>query len=59
MAQLGYYNESMEFVVEPGNMHLMVGTSAANLTLNSRVLLTGKPADMMGRRSYVCHTEVH
>ncbi len=58
MAQLGYYNESMEFVVEPGNMHLMVGTSSVNLTLNSRVLLTGKPADMMGRRSYVCHTEV-
>jgi beta-glucosidase len=58
MAQMGYYNENMEFVVEPGNMHLMMGTSSANLTLKSSVLLTGKPADVMGRRSYVCRTEV-
>jgi len=59
MAQLGYYNDSMEFVVEPGNMYLMVGTSSADLTLSSRVLLTGEPADVMGRRSYVCRTEVN
>ena len=58
LAQLGYYNECMDFVVEPGTMHLMIGTSSANLPLNSSVALTGKPVDVMGRRSYVCKTEL-
>ena len=58
MAQLGYYNEDMEFVVEPGTMHLMLGTSSRELSLSDSVQLTGKAANVMGRRAYVCPAEV-
>ncbi len=58
MAQLGYYNECMEFVVEPGTLQLMIGTSAHDLALSDRVCLTGKATEVMGRRVYVCPTEL-
>lgn len=58
MAQLGYYNESMEFVVDPGTMHLMIGTSSYDLPLSNRVHLTGKSTNIMGKRVYVCPTEL-
>lgn len=54
MAQLGYYNERMEFVVEPGHMDIMVGNSAENLPLRDQVLLTGKAVNVMGKRAYTC-----
>lgn len=58
MAQLGYYNEDMEFVVEPGTMNLMMGTSSHNLPLNDSIRLTGKSTNVMGRRVYTCPVEV-
>ncbi|WP_326975503.1 glycoside hydrolase family 3 N-terminal domain-containing protein [Caproicibacter sp. BJN0012] len=57
-AQLGYYNEDMAFVVEPGVLDLMVGTNAHDLPLRGQVALTGKPADVLGRRSYTCKVTV-
>lgn len=39
-AQLGYYNEEMEFVVEPGQLDIMVGTSSEDLPLKDTVTLT-------------------
>lgn len=57
-AQLGYYNECMEFVVEPGTMHLMLGTSSHELPLSESVRLTGKSTNVMGKRAYVCPTEL-
>ena len=56
--QLGFYNEEMEFVVEPGRLELMVGTSSEELPLRTAVTLTGQPLKVMGKRSYVCKTEV-
>lgn len=41
-AQLGYYDEDMEFVVEPGKLDIMVGTSSEDLPLRDTVALTGK-----------------
>ncbi len=58
LAQLGFYNEEMEFVVEPGRLELMVGTSSEELPLRTAVTLTGQPLKVMGKRSYVCKTEV-
>jgi beta-glucosidase len=59
LAQLGYYNEDMEFVVEPGTMNLMMGTSSQVLPLGDSVQLTGKANSVMGRRAYICPTEVY
>lgn len=58
LAQLGYYNEDMDFVVEPGTLRLMMGTSAHDLPLSASIALTGKAVDVMGKRSYICPVEV-
>lgn len=58
MAQLGYYNEEMEFVVEPGSLAIMLGNSSANITLKETVQITGKAVNVMGKRAYVCPVEV-
>ena len=57
-AQLGYYNEAMDFVVEPGPAELSLGTSSADLCGTVSFRLTGAPVDLMGRRSYQCAVTV-
>lgn len=57
-AQLGYYNEFMEFVVEPTTMDIMVGTSAHDIAFADVVTLTGKKTDVMGKRVYTCPVTV-
>lgn len=51
-AQIGYYNENMEFVVEPGRMDIMLGTSAHDLPFVRQIRLVGEKVSVMGRRSY-------
>lgn len=58
MAQLGYYNENREFVVEPGDLTVSIGTSSKDLLFSKKIELTGKAVDVMGRRSYVCEAEI-
>ncbi len=53
-AQLGFYNEDMEFVVEPGNAELMLGTSSADIVYKEKIQLTGKKINIMGKRTYTC-----
>ena len=57
-AQLGYYNEFMEFVVEPTTMDIMVGTSAHDIAFADVVTLNGKKTDVMGKRVYTCPVTV-
>lgn len=57
-AQLGYYNEEMEFVVEPGTLDVLAGTSSENLPLRAQVKLTGPAVDVMGKRVYSCPVTV-
>ncbi len=57
-AQLGFYNEDMEFVVEPGTWKFMAGDSSANLPLVEDIELTGKTVNVMGRRSYTSRVTV-
>ncbi|MCI6886149.1 MAG: glycoside hydrolase family 3 C-terminal domain-containing protein [Lachnospiraceae bacterium] len=56
--QLGYYNEDMEFVVEPTAMDVMIGTSAHEIAFTKEVTLTGKKMNVMGNRSYTCEVAV-
>ena len=56
-AQLGYYNEEMEFVVEPGQLEIMVGTSSEDLPLKEMISLVGKKLNVAGKRSYTCQVE--
>lgn len=57
-AQLGYYNEDMEYVIEPGELELMVSTSALDIDYRESVMLTGEKINLMGKRVYTCKTEV-
>ena len=57
-AQLGYYNEEMAFVVEPGPAELSLGTSSADLCGTRAFQITGAPVDLLGRRSYACEVSV-
>lgn len=57
-ALLGYYNQHMDFVVEPGELRVMVGTSAHDLPMQASVQLTGAPVPLLGRRAYSCRTDV-
>ena len=57
-AQLGYYNEDMDFVVEPGPAELSLGTSSADICDTRAIRLTGSPVGLMGHRSYTCAVSV-
>lgn len=57
-AELGYYNEDMAFVVEPGPAELSLGTSSADICDTRAIQLTGAPVDLMGHRSYTCAVSV-
>ena len=56
-AGLGYYNEDMVFGVEPGPAELKLGVSSADIADERVIQLTGRPVDLMGRRSYTCFSE--
>ncbi|MCR4952381.1 MAG: glycoside hydrolase family 3 C-terminal domain-containing protein, partial [Solobacterium sp.] len=58
LAQLGYYNEDMEFVVEPGELTLMAGDASDRIAERKTVEITGEKVNVLGRRSYICETEV-
>lgn len=52
VALLGFYNEEMEFVVEPGAMDIMIGTSAENTAFKQEIALVGEKQFLSGRRKY-------
>jgi len=54
--QLGFYNEDMDFVVEPGQMQFMLGSSSEAIVAKTTVILTGDKINVKGRRSYSCQS---
>lgn len=57
-AQLGYYDEEMRFVVEPGRLEVMVGNCADNLSFVGEVMLMGKTEEVLHKRSYTSRVTV-
>ncbi|WP_459481003.1 glycoside hydrolase family 3 N-terminal domain-containing protein [Clostridium saccharoperbutylacetonicum] len=57
-AQLGFYNEEMEFVVEPGAMSIMIGTSSADILFEEEIQLKGEAVHLLGKRKYTCKAEI-
>lgn len=57
-AQMGYYNEEMEFVITPGPVCIMIGTSAHDIVYREVVELVGDKVNLMGKRSYSCMVTV-
>ncbi|MCL4520400.1 MAG: glycoside hydrolase family 3 C-terminal domain-containing protein [Firmicutes bacterium] len=48
---LGYYDESMHFVLEPGLLDITIGASSADIRLSERVDLTGE-AKVLERKTF-------
>jgi beta-glucosidase len=44
--QLGFYNQDMAFVIEPGEIELMVGTSSDHLPLTTTIDIVGEIAEI-------------
>ena len=53
MSQLGFMNEDMEFVVEPGNMKIMIGNSSQDIYFTDTFEITGKKKNLKGKRTYI------
>ena len=58
-AALGYYNEDMHFVVEPGPAELSIGVSCDNLCGSQSFEIVGTPVDLMGKRAYGCDVQIN
>ena len=58
MSQLGFYNHEMQFVVEPGNMQVMIGASSDDIRLKGVFEITGETVPLIGKRSYLSRAKV-
>lgn len=58
LRQLGFYNENMEFVVEPGTLHIMIGDRSGRYAINETIEIVGEKKCVKDRRSYTCNVEV-
>lgn len=58
MSQLGFWDHRMEFVVEPGNMDVMIGSSSDDIHLRGTFEITGEVINVLGNRSYLAKSEI-
>lgn len=52
MSQLGFYNRAMQYVIEPGNVDVMVGSSALDIRLSGEFEITGGTINLKKRRTF-------
>ncbi|MBD3949831.1 glycoside hydrolase family 3 C-terminal domain-containing protein [Tuanshanicoccus lijuaniae] len=54
----GYYNEDMNFVIEPNQVEMRIGTSAHHIHFKQKVNLIGDTIDLHGKRSYSSEVQI-
>ena len=52
LSLMGFYNEHMQFVVEPGTMDVLIGSSSEDIRLSGAFEMSGPVVDVMGKRAY-------
>jgi len=53
MSQLGFINEERKFVVEPGKMDVMIGSSSKEIHLRDSFEITGKPIELAHDKTFL------
>ncbi|MCB9099910.1 MAG: glycoside hydrolase family 3 C-terminal domain-containing protein [Anaerolineales bacterium] len=57
--QLGFYDQKMQYVVEPGTLDLMVGSSSEDLPLKGRLEITGETTDISRDKQFFSQVRVN
>lgn len=58
MRQLGFYDQHMRFVVEPGTVDVMIGSSSSDIRLRGEFEITGEVVEVMGNRAFTSQVRV-
>ncbi len=56
--QLGFYDQQMRYIVEPGKIDLMLGSSSADIRLNGEFNIVGKTVDVSSDKVYLSASKV-
>jgi len=52
IAQLGFYNKDMKYIVEPGTIKVMVGSSSEDIRSMGEFEITGKVTKIVNAKKY-------
>ena len=52
ITQLGFYNKDMKYVVEPGKIKVMIGSSSEDIRLTGEFEITGEVTEISGVKKY-------
>jgi beta-glucosidase len=58
MSQLSFYDREMRFVVEPGHVDVMLGSSSDDIRLTGEFTITGETVEVLGRRAFLSQAAV-
>jgi len=56
--QFAFHNQAGAFLLEPGLIHLMVGTSSSDLPLTTQIEITGSEPTLVKRNGFFSHVAV-
>ncbi len=56
--QFGFYDRAMEFVLEPGKINLMLGSSSADIRLQTSVEVEGKTTNIAKQKVYLTQVRI-
>ena len=56
--QFGFHNDDLEFVLEPGTIRLMLGTSSEDLPLQTEIVITGTATPIGNEKVFFSQTQI-
>ena len=56
--QLGFYNENMDFVVEPGAIEIMIGAASDDIRMSGQFDIAGEAADISDSKKFFGTAEI-